>query len=193
VECTDLLRNVVFLDRDGVINQDSPDYIKGWSEFDFISRSVEAIRDLTRSGFTIIIITNQSAIPRKLISPQELEYVHTKMKAAIESKGGKINDIFICPHLPSEGCACRKPSPGLIYQAQSIYDIDLAASVMIGDSVRDIQCALNAGCGQSILVRTGNGKAAEHILAEAGLSTDYVAKDLYDAVQWLLSRKKGRI
>ncbi|MGD9180703.1 MAG: D-glycero-beta-D-manno-heptose 1,7-bisphosphate 7-phosphatase [Desulfobacterales bacterium] len=184
-----MLRNVVFLDRDGVINQDSPDYIKGWSEFDFISRSVEAIRDLTRSGFTIIIITNQSAIPRKLISPHELEHVHAKMKAAIESKGGKINDIFICPHLPSDGCTCRKPSPGLIYQAQSRYDIDLATSVMIGDSVRDIQCAFNAGCGQSILVRTGNGKTAEHILAEAGLSTDYVAKDLYDAVQWLLKCK----
>ena len=184
-----MLRNVIFLDRDGVINQDSPDYIKSWSEFDFISRSVDAVRDLTRNGFTIIVITNQPAIPRKLISPQELEYVHSKMKDDIESKGGKINDIFICPHLPSDGCDCRKPSPGLIYQAQSKYDIDLMASIMIGDSVRDIQCACNAGCGQSILVRTGNGKDAEHILAEAGLYTDYVAKDLYDAAQWLLSCK----
>jgi D-glycero-D-manno-heptose 1,7-bisphosphate phosphatase len=181
-----LLRNVIFLDRDGVINQDSPDYIKSWSEFDFISRSVDAVRDLTRGGFTIIIITNQSAIPRKLISPQELEHIHSKMKDVIESKGGKIDDIFICPHLPSDECACRKPLPGLIYQAQSKYDIDLAASVMIGDSGRDIQCGFNAGCGQTILVRTGNGKDAEHILTEAGLSTDYVAKDLYDAAQWLL-------
>jgi D-glycero-D-manno-heptose 1,7-bisphosphate phosphatase len=184
-----LLHNVIFLDRDGVINQDSPDYIKSWSEFDFISRSVDAVRDLTRGGFTIIIITNQSAIPRKLISPQELEYVHSKMKEAIASKGGQINDIFICPHLPSEGCACRKPSPGLIYQAQSKYDIDLAASVMIGDSVRDIQCGFNAGCGQSILVQTGNGKEAGPILAEAGFSSHYVAKDLYDAAQWLLGSK----
>lgn len=181
-----MLGKVIFLDRDGVINQDSPDYIKGWSEFDFISRSVDAVRNLTRGGFRIILITNQSAVPRKLISPQELEHVHSKMKDVIESKGGKITDIFICPHLPSDGCACRKPSPGLIYQAQSKYDIDLAASVMIGDSVKDIRCGFNAGCGQSILVRTGNGKDAEPILAEAGLSTDYVAKDLYDAAQWLL-------
>ncbi|MCK5417302.1 MAG: D-glycero-beta-D-manno-heptose 1,7-bisphosphate 7-phosphatase [Desulfobacterales bacterium] len=188
-----MLRNVVFLDRDGVINQDSADYIKGWSDFDFISRSVEAVGDLTRSGFTTIVITNQSAIARTLISAQELEYVHSKMKEAIESKGGKINDIFICPHLPSDGCDCRKPSPGLIYQAQRKYDIDLAASVMIGDSVRDIQCALNAGCGHSILVRTGNGNDAEHLLTEAGLFTDYVAEDLYDASQWLLNKKKGRI
>lgn len=186
-----MLRNVVFLDRDGVINRDSPDYIKSWSEFEFISRSLGAIRDLTRAGFTIIIITNQSALARKLISRSELEHIHSRMKAAVESKGGKINDIFICPHSPSDGCACRKPSPGLIFQAQRTHDIDLAASVMIGDSDRDIHCALDAGCGKTILVRTGNGKAAEPILAEAGLSTDYVAKDLYDAAQWLLRCKSA--
>ena len=176
----------VFVDRDGVINQDRPDYVKGWAEFEFIPGSLDALSLLTLKGYRIIVITNQSAIPRKLISPQELESVHSKMKEAFESKGGKINDIFICPHLPSDGCDCRKPSPGLIYQAQRKYDINLAASVMVGDSVRDIQCAFNAGCGLSILVRTGNGKNAEHILAEAGLRTDYVAKDLYDAAQWLL-------
>lgn len=184
-----MLRNVIFLDRDGVINRDSPDYIKGWSEFNFITGSVDAIRDLTRGGFTNIIITNQSAIPRKLISLQELEQIHSKMKDVIESKGGKIDDIFICPHLPSDDCACRKPLPGLIFQAQRKYDIELAASVMIGDSVRDIQCALRAGCGQTILVRTGNGKASEHNLTEKGLCTDYVAQDLYDAAQWLLNHK----
>jgi D-glycero-D-manno-heptose 1,7-bisphosphate phosphatase len=185
-ERINLLRNVIFLDRDGVINQDSPDYIKSWCEFNFIARSVDALRDLTHGGFTIIVITNQSAISRKLISTKELEHVHSKMKDVIESKGGKIRDILICPHLPSDGCTCRKPSPGLIYQAKSKYDIDLAVSVMIGDSVRDIQCAFNAGCGRSILVRTGNGRDAEHILTEAGFCTDYVAKDLYDAAQWLL-------
>ena len=181
-----MLGNVIFLDRDGVINQNSPDYIKDWSEFHFISHSVDAMRDLTHGGFTIIVITNQSAISRKLISKKELEHVHSKMKDVIESKGGKIRDIFVCPHLPSDGCACRKPSPGLIYQAQSIYNIDLALSVMIGDSVGDIQCGFNAGCGRSILVRTGNGKDAENILTEAGTATDYIAKDLYDAAQWLL-------
>ena len=182
-----MLEKVVFIDRDGVINQDSPDYIKGWSEFDFISGSVEAVCDLIRGGFTTIVITNQSAIPRKLISLQELEHLHSRMKKAIESKGGQIKDIFICPHLPSDRCDCRKPLPGLIYQAQRKYNINLAVSVMIGDSVRDIQCALNAGCGRSILVRTGNGSDAEQLLAEAGIAVDYVADDLYDASQWLLS------
>lgn len=184
-----MLSNVIFLDRDGVINRDSPDYIKSWSEFHFISRSLDALRDLTSGGFAIIVITNQSAITRKLITARELEHVHSKMKDVIESKGGKILDIFICPHSPSAGCACRKPMPGLIYQAQSKYDIDLTASVMVGDSVKDIQCALNAGCGRSILVRTGNGKEAEPILVEAGLYMDYIANDLYAAAQWLLHSK----
>ena len=184
-----MLSNVIFLDRDGVISRDSPDYIKSWSEFHFISRSLDALRDLTSGGFAIIVITNQSAITRKLITARELEHVHSKMKDVIESKGGKILDIFICPHSPSAGCACRKPMPGLIYQAQSKYDIDLTASVMVGDSVKDIQCALNAGCGRSILVRTGNGKEAEPILVEAGLYMDYIANDLYAAAQWLLHSK----
>ena len=98
-----MLKKVVFLDRDGTINQDSADYIKGWSEFVFLPRSIEAVRDLTAAGFIIIVITNQSAIPRKLISPQELENIHSKMKAAVKLQGGEISDIFFCQHLPDEG------------------------------------------------------------------------------------------
>jgi D-glycero-D-manno-heptose 1,7-bisphosphate phosphatase len=181
-----VLQKVVFLDRDGTINQDSPDYIKGWAEFDFIPRSIEAIRNFTRAGFTVIVVTNQSAIARKLISRQELELVHSKMKAAVASKGGKISDIFLCPHMPSDGCDCRKPSPGLIYQAQKKYDIDLSAAVMIGDSVRDIESAQTAGCGLCVLVRTGNGKATEQILADKRIAPDFIGEDLYDAARWMI-------
>ena len=182
-----MLNNVIFLDRDGTINQDSADYIKGWSEFAFIPRSIEAIRDLTAAGKEIIVITNQSAIPRKLIAPQELDHIHANMKAAVESGGGKISDVFFCPHLPEDGCDCRKPQPGLIYQAQRKYDIDLSTAVMIGDSVRDIECADNSGCGHALLVETGNGKDAAAVTTEMGLRTDYVARDLYDAAQWILN------
>ena len=180
-----MLRKVVFLDRDGTINQDSADYIKGWSEFVFLPRSIEALRDLTAAGFIIIVITNQSAIPRKLISPQELENIHSKMKAAVKLQGGEISDIFICQHLPGEGCDCRKPEPGLIFQAQKKHDIDLSTAVMIGDSARDIECAHMAGCGRSILVKTGNGPEAQQTLSEKDLHPDYVAQDLYDAARWL--------
>ena len=181
-----MLNNVVFLDRDGTINQDSADYIKGWSEFIFLPRSLEALSDLTAAGFITIVITNQSAIPRKLISPQELDNIHSKMKTAVKSRGGKINDIFFCPHMPGDGCDCRKPAPGLILQAQEKHDIDLATAVMIGDSARDIECAHKAGCGRVILVKTGNGEQAQKILTDRDLHTDYVAQDLYEAARWLI-------
>ena len=181
-----MLKKVVFLDRDGTINQDSADYIKDWSEFNFLPRSIEAMRNLTEAGFTIIVITNQSAIPRKLISPAELENIHTKLKAAVRTGGGQISDIFFCPHMPEDGCDCRKPLPGLIIQAQKKYQIELAASVMVGDSAKDIECARNAGCGHSILVKTGDyQKAASHLTA-ADLAADYLAADLYEAAELIM-------
>jgi D-glycero-D-manno-heptose 1,7-bisphosphate phosphatase len=181
-----LLKKVVFLDRDGTINRDSAAYIKDWSEFVFLPRSIEALRDLTAAGFTIIVITNQSAVARKLISAAGLENIHSNMKAAVESGGGKISDIFFCPHLPDDNCDCRKPAPGLVLQAHQKYHIDLPVSVMIGDSARDIKSAHNAGCGYSILVKTGNYQEARLRLADVNLAADYEAADLCDAAEWCI-------
>lgn len=181
-----MLKKVVFLDRDGTINRDSPDYIKSREEFEFLPGSLKAIEELTVNGFTNIVITNQSALPRKLISVEELEHIHTMMRKLVESNGGKIKDIFYCPHMPDDDCDCRKPSPGLIFRAQRKYSIDLADAVMVGDSDRDIECARNAGCGNAVLVKTGkHGKAAQR-LAEKGIVPDYVAEDLYEAAQWII-------
>ena len=176
---------VVFLDRDGVINRDSPDYIKSWSEFEFLPGSLEAIRQLTSNGFAIIIITNQSAINRSLISKKNLEQIHRMMDKNIRTHGGRIDDIFYCPHVPADNCDCRKPKPGMIYSAREAYQINLARSILIGDSARDIACARNAGCGQAILVRTGKGIEAEKGLSQQGISADYIADDLYGAVGWI--------
>jgi D-glycero-D-manno-heptose 1,7-bisphosphate phosphatase len=185
-----LLEKVVFLDRDGTINIDSPDYIKSWEEFEFLPASLEAIKQLTLKGFTTIVITNQSAVPRKLISLQELEHIHTMMRQTVQSNGGIIKDIFYCPHMPADECDCRKPQPGLIYQAQRKYHVDLAAAVMVGDSGRDIECAHNAGCGHAVLVKTGIHEKAEKRLVEKGIAPDYVAQDLYEAVEWIMAHKK---
>ena len=182
-----ILNGVVFLDRDGTINHDSPDYIKNRSEFKIIPGSIEAIRLLTVSGFTSIIITNQSALARKLISPDELDHIHAVLKAATLSGGGKITDIFFCPHLPDEGCDCRKPAPGLLLQAQLKYNIDLPSSIMVGDSAKDIECARNAGCGQAVLVKTGKDDAAEDRLKSKQIDADYTAIDLFDAANWILA------
>ena len=180
-----MLKNVVFLDRDGVINRDSSDYIKSWAEFEFIPGSIDAIKLLKLNSFVVIIITNQSAINRNMISSDELKYIHSMMKSALKSGGGEIKDIFYCPHVPEDKCNCRKPEPGLIHKAQKTYHIELANSVMIGDSIKDILCARNAGCGHSILVKTGNGIDAEKILAQKKIFPDYVAEDLLDAATFL--------
>ena len=183
------LSKVVFLDRDGTINYDSAEYIKSRFEFKFIPGSIEAIKLLTLSGFTSIVVTNQSALARKLISPGELDYIHTMMKDVIGSGGGEIKDIFFCPHMPNDGCQCRKPAPGLLLQAQRKYNIDLSTAIMVGDSAKDIECAHNAGCGKAVLVKTGKDDDAEHMLKTKQISTDHTADNLYDAAKWILANE----
>ncbi len=186
----EMLQKVVFLDRDSVINKDSPDYIKSWSEFEFLSGSLEAIKLLTINGFATIIITNQSVINRKMASEEVLDYIHTMMIETVESRGGEIKDIFFCPHTPKDRCDCRKPNPGLILEAKQKYRIDLATSVMVGDSVKDIECARNAGCGQAVLVKTGTGAESEKILKEKAIYPVHIARDLLEAVEWIITHNK---
>jgi len=186
-----VLSKVVFLDRDGVINRDSPDYVKNWSEFEFLPGSIEAIRNLTGDGFATILITNQSAVNRRLISHTALQTIHTRMKAALKRRDGHVRDIFFCPHRPDERCACRKPKPGLIHQAQSKYRIDLSQSFMVGDNAKDIECARNAGCGCAILVQSGIGPDAAEILAAQNIYPDFIARDLSEAVNWIMNRSQG--
>lgn len=180
----------VFLDRDGVINKDSVEYIKHPSEFEFIPKSPEAVALLTQSGFKVMVISNQSMIGRNLTSKETLEAVFKKMKAGVEKAGGRITDIFYCPHVPEDNCSCRKPKPGLIFQAQKKYQVNLAESFMVGDSAKDIACARAAGCAKALLVKTGNGPAAYAELTQSHMAPDYFAEDLYDAACWIISSTK---
>ena len=181
-----MLKKVVFLDRDGTINRDSADYIKSREEFEFLPGSLEAIQNLTQHGFANIVITNQSAVPRKLITLKELGAVHLMMIDAAARHGGEIKDIFYCPHLPEDGCDCRKPEPGLLYQARDKYGIDLRTAVMVGDSARDIECARRAGCGKAVLVKSGLKDDVEEELKKKQISLDFVAEDLLDAAEWII-------
>ena len=175
------------MDRDGVINKDRFDYIKSWSEFEFLSGSLDALKLLSLNGYQIILITNQSMINRRIASAERLQEIHKKMTAAVVDHGGAIEAIYYCPHAPDEGCSCRKPEPGLIYQAQGDYGLDLYKTCMIGDSMKDISCARRAGCGRVILVRTGHGKETECLCENSDTKPDYVADDLMAAVKWLLT------
>jgi D-glycero-D-manno-heptose 1,7-bisphosphate phosphatase len=182
-----LLKKVVFLDRDGVINRDSSDYIKCWEEFIFLPNSLEALKILTLKGFTLIVITNQSIINRKWVLPEVLEDIHRRMKSTVALHGGRIADIYFCPHTPEQGCSCRKPKPGLIQQAGEKYAIDISDAIMVGDSAKDILCGKAAGCGRTILVQTGNGMKAKDTLAMDNVYPTVVVADLLEAARWIIS------
>ena len=180
----------VFLDRDGVINKDSAAYIKHPSEFEFIHNSAGAIARMSNSGFRIILITNQSVIGRGMASRETLDAIFKKMKTGVEQFGGRIDDIYFCPHTPEDRCACRKPKPGMILDAARKYKIDLSSAFMVGDSAKDIECALNAGCGHTILVRTGNGEQAGPSLAQKGIRPEVIVRDLDAAAHWIMACTK---
>lgn len=181
-------RNIIFIDRDGVINRDSPDYIKSWDEFEFLPGALEAIARLCRSGFELILVTNQSIINRGMASRETLADIFIRMTAAIETAGGRLLDIYFCPHRPDENCRCRKPLPGMILSARQKHNIELPAACMIGDSAKDIFCGKNAGCGTTILVQTGNGPIARKELSETNTRPDFIARDLPDAARWICTR-----
>jgi D-glycero-D-manno-heptose 1,7-bisphosphate phosphatase len=183
----EMAKRYVFLDRDGVINKDSPDYVKSWSEFEFLPESLDAIRLLTENNYSVVIITNQSIINRKMASLDDLEFTHAMMKKNVREGGGEIKDIFFCPHKPEDGCKCRKPEPGLILEAQKKYGIDVKNSVMVGDNAKDIECARRAGCRYAILVKTGNYEQAISSLEKMKIYPDHIARDLYEAAGWIIA------
>lgn len=185
--------NYIFLDRDGVINHDSDGFIKSVTEFVFLPRSLAALRLLAEGGFQVILVTNQSGVGRGIIAPENLAAIHRHLIETVETHGGRIKDIFFCPHLPEDGCDCRKPKPGLLFNARDTYGISLSRTAMVGDKAIDINCAHRAGCQRAILVRTGHGERAVRELAERRLSVDYLADDLYDAVRYLLDSSSPAI
>jgi D-glycero-D-manno-heptose 1,7-bisphosphate phosphatase len=139
----------------------------------------------------VIIITNQSAVNRKMIAPAELQAIHHNLCTAVSDQGGRITDIFFCPHRPGEHCDCRKPKPGLILAACKRHGIDLSRSIMIGDSAKDILAGQAAGCGRTVLVQTGNGQSALRSLDQTGHGPDRVAVDLAAAADWILDPRHG--
>ena len=149
--------SLIILDRDGVINEDSDDYIKSPDEWIAIPGSADAIARLCQAGYRVAVATNQSGVGRGYFDLDTLAAIHDKMCATVESAGGHIDGIFFCPHAPEDGCDCRKPKPGLIDQIQESFDTDVAGCVIVGDSARDLECGVQRGC-RPVLVKTGKGE-----------------------------------
>lgn len=148
---------LIILDRDGVINEDSDDYIKSPDEWTAIPGSLEAIGKLNRHGYQVIIASNQSGIGRKLFTIDALNAIHIKMNMHLAQYGGVIDSIFFCPHPPKYDCRCRKPKPGLLNDISARFRIPLNKVYCVGDKMSDVQAAQGAG-GEPVLVRTGKGQ-----------------------------------
>lgn len=152
---------LLILDRDGVINEDSPDYIKSPDEWIPIPGSLEAMGELSRAGWSLVVATNQSGVARGYYDVQMLNRIHARMYKAANEAGGHIDAVFFfCPHGPEDGCDCRKPLPGMIIDIARRYHMQAGDCIMVGDSLRDLQAIAAAG-GHPILVRTGNGVSTE--------------------------------
>ena len=139
-------RAAVFLDRDGVINRPRKEYVKTWSEFEFLPGALDALRRLaTLSDRLIFVVTNQSCIGRGLTTWEAVEAIHRNMVAAVEEWGGRIDDIALCPHRPNHGCSCRKPEPGMVLALARKHGVSLADSYLVGNSLTDLLAAQQAG------------------------------------------------
>ena len=180
---------LIILDRDGVINHDSDSYVKCAAEWRPLPGSIEAIGRLTQAGYTIAVATNQSGLSRGLFGLDELEEMHQKMRTLVEDAGGYIDGIFYCPHLPEDGCLCRKPASGLFKAIAEDFNTRLESVPIVGDSLKDLQAGLKLGC-TPILVRTGKGVKSETALRaerDSRLNRAAVFDDLAAVVTHLLT------
>jgi len=159
---------LVILDRDGVINFDSPDYIKSPGEWRPVPGSLEAIALLAQNGWRVVVATNQSGIARGLFDMATLNAIHAKMHKAVNHAGGRIEAVFYCPDLPGMDCTCRKPRPGMLISIGERFNVPLERVPAVGDKLSDLQAARAVGA-RPILVLTGNGKATR---ANGGLPED---------------------
>lgn len=168
-------RRAVFLDRDGTLNVDSPDYVKSADELHVLPEAGPALARLRRAGFLLVVISNQSAIARGLTTAAELARMHETLSRALAAAGGALDDILFCPHGPNDACACRKPAPGMILEACARHGIDPARSFMVGDKETDVEAGRRAGCRTVLLAPTPPATLA-----------DYVARGIAEAAEWIL-------
>ena len=177
----------IFLDRDGVIVENVDSYVQSWNDIVFLPSALDALKKLGASDYKIIMVTNQSAVGRGIITLAQAQDINQKVVDVIREWGGRIDGVYICPHAPHEHCACRKPLPGLILQATAEHCLDLAHSFTVGDALTDIQAGQAAGIPNNILVKTGRGASQLQLAVPASLPGFRVCDNLGDVVNDILS------
>jgi D-glycero-D-manno-heptose 1,7-bisphosphate phosphatase len=181
-------QRALFLDRDGVINENRPDYVRRWADLQLLPGALTALQRLAQTEWAIVVVTNQSGVGRGLIPPARAEAINERLRDSVAVAGGRIDAVFMCPHAPWSGCDCRKPAPGLLLRAAAEMDLDLHRSVLIGDALSDIAAARAAGLCRAMLVRTGRGEEQLALAAATGVQP-LVFVDLLAAVQALLGEE----
>jgi D-glycero-D-manno-heptose 1,7-bisphosphate phosphatase len=175
----------VFLDRDGVINENRIDHVKSWSEFRFLPGAPEAIGRLRRAGCQVFVITNQAIINRGIVTHHVVDDVNGRMLGELDRRGARVEAVAYCPHRPEQDCPCRKPRPALLLKLAQRFGLDLKKSVMIGDALSDIEAGAAVGC-MTILVMTGRGREQLSNALATGKNGFLVATDLSAATDLLL-------
>ncbi len=183
----------VFLDRDGTIIKEV-NYLSRLQDVELLPQAAEAIARLNRQQIPVILISNQSGIARGKFSEIFVKETHRYLQEILSLKGAHLDDFFFCPHHPESGrapykkvCGCRKPAPGLLYEAASRHLLDLTKSYVIGDKLIDVELALRVG-GKGILVETGYGKSEKEKINQSQIIPNLICVDLNSAVSWILDK-----
>lgn len=176
----------VFLDRDGTVNIDTG-YLSDPAKLHLIDGAADAIKRLNEAGIKVIVVSNQSGVGRGFFTNADEARVNERLVEVLAASGARLDGIYYCPHLPDDGCQCRKPATGLVDSAAQEHAIEIRRSCVVGDKASDIELARNLGV-RSALVLTGNGREE---LSKISPAPDYVAQDLADAVAWILGESRA--
>lgn len=183
-------RPALFLDRDGVLNENRADYVRTPEQVVMLPGVEGALRALAATPYAVVVVTNQSAVGRGLMTAATLAEINRGIVTWIEQAGGRVDAVYACPHTPDAGCRCRKPRPGMLTQAAADLNLDLSRSWLVGDAVSDLEAAAAAGC-HPLLVLTGRGARQQAHLHSHPLAATPVLPNLAAAAQWVLGRAEA--
>ena len=180
------MKPAIFLDRDGVVIENRSAYVRRWEDVEIFPAAIEILSSLASSPYQIIFVTNQSAIGRGIISLETAQKINQRLISVLTGAGCRVDGVFMCPHAPEDKCSCRKPLPGLFFQASQKHHIDLTNSIMIGDAWTDMQAGIAAGIPVNGLVLTGRGREQQLLQRPPEARGVSVFADLTAAIESLI-------
>lgn len=193
-----MARRAVFMDRDGTI-LDEVGYVNHVDRIRLLPRSAEAVLRINEAGLQAVVVTNQAGVARGYFPESLVEDVHDRLRSLLADRGARLDGVYFCPHHPDVGpepyrqdCQCRKPRPGMLLRAAAEMGIELPASYVVGDTIKDVESGQRVGA-RTVLVTTGYGRGELELHSQRwNVKPHHVAGDLLDAVEWILSRERAR-